>query len=165
MEPWGTPQEIFPKSDSLFSVSTESIWSQREDLNHWLLCSENLITLRFGNKTSWFIVSNASWRSISIIRVTKLSSNSYNILPVKCAKHMFSNIWSKHIYMLWKSEHIKIAMLEKMHWNYSELFYIVKASPKQFYVFFFVQCFSFLELLQWQLLYQQFSHSLYFQLR
>ena len=26
--------------------------------------------------------------------------------------------------------------------NYSELFYIAKASPKQFFVFFFVQCFS-----------------------
>ena len=30
----------------------------------------------------------------------------------------------------------------------AELFYIAKASPKQFIVFFFVQCFSFLKLLQ-----------------
>ena len=32
--------------------------------------------------------------------------------------------------------------------NYLELFYIAKALPKQFFIFFFVHCFFFLELLQ-----------------
>ena len=36
--------------------------------------------------------------------------------------------------------------------------YIAKASPKQFVVFFFVQCFSFFKLLQWQLLQPQVLH-------
>ena len=47
-------------------------------------------------------------------------------------------------------EDIKIAILENLGeiiWNY-QLFYIVNASPKQFFVFFFAQYFSFLKLLK-----------------
>ena len=89
MKPCGTPQEIFPKPDSLFSVSTKNIPSQRWDLNHWILYCVNLIALRFCNETLWFIVSNAFWRLVSIIPVSKPSSNHFNILSVKCANHGF----------------------------------------------------------------------------
>ena len=44
-------------------------------------------------------------------------------------------------------------------------FCIAKASPKQFLVFFFVQCFFFLELSQWQFLQLQVPRSLYFKLK
>ena len=53
----------------------------------------NLVALSFCNRTSWFIVSNAFRRSISIIPVIKPSSNPFNILSVKCVKHRFVN-WS-----------------------------------------------------------------------
>ena len=52
MDPCGTPQEIFPKSESLFSIFTRNILSERYDLNHFIVLSENLIALSFCNKIS-----------------------------------------------------------------------------------------------------------------
>ena len=84
--------EISPEPESLFPVSTKNIRSQRLDFNHRKLFSENffLIVLSFCNKTSWFIVSNAFWRSTIIIPVNKPSSTPFNILSVKFDKHRFA---------------------------------------------------------------------------
>ena len=71
MDPCGTPQEISPKSESFF---TRNILSERYDLNHFMVLSENLIGLSFCNKISWSVVSNAFCRSINI-SVNKPSSN------------------------------------------------------------------------------------------
>ena len=59
--------------------------------------------------------------------------------------------WQKHK-CLWdvKLGDIKIAMLENLGgiiWNYVKLFYIAKASPKQFFVFFFVLFFFLFEII------------------
>ena len=62
-----------------------------------------------------------------------------------------------------ESRTYKVAMLEKIfrgnYLKYSQLFYIAKASSKQFFIFFFVLRFSFLKLLQWKLLQLQVSQS------
>ena len=89
MDPCGTPQEISPKSESLFSIFTRNILSERYDLNHFIVLSENLIALSFCNKISWSIVSNAFCRSINIIPVNKPSSNPFKTLSVKKDKHRF----------------------------------------------------------------------------
>ena len=89
MDPCGTPQEISPKSKSLFSIFTRNVLSERYDLNHFIVISENLIALSFCNKFSWSIVSNAFFRSVNIIPVNKLSSNSFKTLSVKKDKHRF----------------------------------------------------------------------------
>ena len=52
MDPCGTWQETFPKSESLFSIFTRNILSKRYDLNHLIVLSENLIALRFYEKIS-----------------------------------------------------------------------------------------------------------------
>ena len=52
MDPCGTPQEISPKSESLFSMFTRNILSERYDLNHFIVLSENLIALSFCQKIS-----------------------------------------------------------------------------------------------------------------
>ena len=62
MDPCGTPQEIFLKSESLF---TRNNLSERYDLNHFIVLPENIIALSFCNKISWFIVPNAFYRSIN----------------------------------------------------------------------------------------------------
>ena len=89
MDPCGTPQKISPKSESLFSIFTRNIFSERYDLNHIIVLSENLIALSFSNKISWFIVSKALCRSIYIIPVNKPSSNSFKILSVKKDQYRF----------------------------------------------------------------------------
>ena len=52
MDLCGTPEEIFPKSESLLSIFTRNILSERYDLNHVIVLSENLIALSFCNKIS-----------------------------------------------------------------------------------------------------------------
>ena len=47
-----TPQEMFPKPESLFSIFKRKVLSERYDLNHFIVLFENLITLTFCNKTS-----------------------------------------------------------------------------------------------------------------
>ena len=89
MDPYGTPQEISPKSESLFSVFARNILSEKYDLNHFIVLSENLIALSFCNKISWSIVLNAFCRSINIIPVNKPSSNPFKTLSVKKDKHRF----------------------------------------------------------------------------
>ena len=82
MDPCVTPQEFSPKSENLFS--------EKYDLNHFLVLSENLIALSFRNKISWSMVSNAFCRSINIIPVNKPLSNHFKILFVKKDKHRFA---------------------------------------------------------------------------
>ena len=53
MDPCGTPQEISPKSESLFSIFARNILSERYDLNHFIVLSESLIALSFCNKISY----------------------------------------------------------------------------------------------------------------
>ena len=43
---------------------------------------------------------NTFWRSVSIISVSKLSSNCFNILPVKSSKHRFFGWYG--LYPDWK---------------------------------------------------------------
>ena len=50
MDPSVTPEEIFPRSGSLFSIFITNILSQRYDLNHYAEILENLIALSFCNK-------------------------------------------------------------------------------------------------------------------
>ena len=64
MDPCDTPQEILPKWESLFSIFTKNILSERCDLNHFIVLLENLMVLRFCNKISCSIVSNAFCKSI-----------------------------------------------------------------------------------------------------
>ena len=45
-------QEIFLKSESLFSIFTRVMLSERYDLNHFIVLFENLIGLSFRKKTS-----------------------------------------------------------------------------------------------------------------
>ena len=59
MDPCGTLQDIFPKSDSLFSIFARNILGKRYDLNHLTVPSENLIALICCNKILWSIVSKA----------------------------------------------------------------------------------------------------------
>ena len=87
MDPCGTPQEISPKSESLFSIFTRNIFSERYDLNHFIVLSENLIALGFCNKVTWSIVPNTFCRSINVIPVNKPLSNPFKILSVKKDKH------------------------------------------------------------------------------
>ena len=47
----GTPEEIFPKSESLFSVFTRNNLSEKYDLNLFIVLSENLIALSFWTKS------------------------------------------------------------------------------------------------------------------
>ena len=53
MDPCGTLQEISLKSESLLSIFTRNILSERYDLNHFIVLLENLIALSFCNKTSY----------------------------------------------------------------------------------------------------------------
>ena len=46
-----TPQEMFPKPESFFSIFKRKVLSERYDLNHFIVLFENLITLTFCNKT------------------------------------------------------------------------------------------------------------------
>ena len=89
MDPCGTSQEISPKLQNLFSIFTRNILSERYDLNHFIVLSENLIALSFCNKISWSIVSNAFCRSINIIPVKKPLSSHFKSLSVKKDKHRF----------------------------------------------------------------------------
>ena len=89
MDPCGTSQEISPKLQNLFSIFTRNILSERYDLNHFTVLSENLIALSFCNKISWSIVSNAFCRSINIIPVKKPLSSHFKSLSVKKDKHRF----------------------------------------------------------------------------
>ena len=52
MEPCVTPQETFPKSESLVSIFTRNILSKRYDLSNYRVLSENLIGLSLCNKVS-----------------------------------------------------------------------------------------------------------------
>ena len=70
----GTPQEISPKSESLFPIFTRNILPERYDLNYFIVLSKKLIALRFCNKISWSMVSNVFCRSINIIPVDKPSN-------------------------------------------------------------------------------------------
>ena len=89
MDPCGTPQEVSPNSECLFSIFTRNILSERYDLKHFIVLSENLIALSFCNKISWSIVSNAFCRSINISPVNKPSSNPFKISSVEKDKHRF----------------------------------------------------------------------------
>ena len=89
MDPCGTSQEISPKLQNLFSIFTRNILSERYDLNHFIVLSENLIALSFCNKISWSIVSNAFCRSINIIPVKKPLSSHFKSLSIKKDKHRF----------------------------------------------------------------------------
>ena len=89
MDPCGTPQEIFPKWESLFSIFTKNILSERCNLNHFIVLLENLMVLRFCNKISCSIVSNAFCKSINKIPVSKTSSSPFKTLSVKKDKHKF----------------------------------------------------------------------------
>ena len=76
--------------------------------------------------------------------------NIPNGCKISGIKLSFCFRWQKY-QCLWdaKQEDIKIAMLENLGGiisNYSQLFHIAKASPKQFFVFLFVLCFSFLTI-------------------
>ena len=48
-----------------------------------------IVSFQFLQQNLWFIMSNAFWRSISIIPFRKPSSTFFKILPVKSAKHRF----------------------------------------------------------------------------
>ena len=89
-----TPQEMFPKPESLFSIFKRKVLSERYDLNHFIVLFENLITLTFCNKTSWSIVSNVFCRSINIIPVNKPSLNSFKTLSVKKDNYTLHKKWS-----------------------------------------------------------------------
>ena len=89
MNPCGTPQDIFPKSESFFSIFARNIPSKWYDLSHLIVLSENQIALSFCNKILLSIVSNAFFRSISIIPVKKPSPNPFKTLSVKKDKHGF----------------------------------------------------------------------------
>ena len=89
MDPCCNPQEIFPRSESLFSIFTRNFLLERYDLNHFIVLSENLIALTFGNKISWSVVLNAFCRSIIITPVNKPLSNTSKLLSVKKDKQRF----------------------------------------------------------------------------
>ena len=72
MDPCGTPQEIFPKWESLFSMFTRNILSERCDLNHFIVFLENLMVLCFCNKISCSIVSMPSVDQLIKFQLAKL---------------------------------------------------------------------------------------------
>ena len=89
------PVRNLSKVKSLFSIFVRNIFSERYDLNHFMVLSENVTTLSFCNKISWSIVSNAFCRSINIIPVDKSSSNPFKTLSVKKDKQICWMITSK----------------------------------------------------------------------
>ena len=87
IEPWGTPHNIRPLSESWFSMLIKNIPSETYDWNYVMHLSEKPMALSFLKRISWLYVSNAFWRSVNIIPLNRPSSKPFRILSVKNERH------------------------------------------------------------------------------
>ena len=61
MDPCGTTKEIFPNSESLFSIFTRNILLEKNDLNQLIVLYNNLINLYFCEKKSHNLLCQMSF--------------------------------------------------------------------------------------------------------
>ena len=80
IDPWGTPHEIFEMLEYLFSMLTKNARSGKYEWNQFTVSSQKPIAFNFSKSILWSIVSNAFWRSISIIPVKRPLSKPFKIL-------------------------------------------------------------------------------------
>ena len=71
-----------------FSEFIANLQIDGQNRNHLTVSSEKPIMLNSLNSISWLIVSNAFWRSIKIIPVSKMSSKPFKILSFKNERHV-----------------------------------------------------------------------------
>ena len=105
IDSWGTPHEIFEMLEYLFLILTKNARSVKQ----LTVSSQKPIAFNFSISTLWLIVSNAFWRSISIIAVTRPLPNSFKIMSFKYERHksvqcfVLKSDWHFYNMLYWSS--------------------------------------------------------------